>query len=116
MAINQRLINRVKADLQTLVEDAQTLPLDQRVDFGFHLRQIKDFVEKAEKPFAEEIKIYGNTHSLSVVNGIIYDGHIMRVDKQILDTERVKSFLGVRLSQYQVERSEIHLKYKPKFA
>lgn len=46
-----------------------------------------------------------------IVRGDIYQAVIQRIKKIVLDTPRIKIFLGTELHNFQKEQNEVHLKF-----
>lgn len=111
---NETRINRIKEDLQALNKEFHGVNDPTRlVDPGQSIRQIKGFVEELDEAFSQILKTV--TVENNIIVGTVFQAERKEVTKKILDTERVKVYLGKKLPDYQKPRTEIHLKYKPRF-
>ena len=105
----EKKLKEIKEHLEFIKEESEHFDAESLCDPCGTLRQIKSFVEDMDKRWSDILKQEDS------VKGRVFQTETQTVLKTILDTDKVKKFLGVRLSDYQKTNTEIHLKFKPRF-
>jgi len=114
--ISEKRFERIKDELQSILEEGERVKnVSSLVDHGMTLRQVKDFVDKLDKAWSDRLKEAALDEKDFIVVGNRFQAERNEISKTFLLTEKIKTFLGKRLSLYQDERKEVHLKYKPRF-
>lgn len=72
------------------------------------------FIEKTLEPMKGTIKAKALESGDSSVKGKSYQALVSKVTKTVLDTVKVKDFLGRKLHAFMKEREEIHLVFQVK--
>lgn len=89
------------------------------VDHAARLNAQYNALEKIVRPLKEPFKAEALEHGLAVgspetIRGENYQAVVSRIIKNVLDTDKVKSFFGRKLPQYMKEQEEIRVSFQTK--
>lgn len=108
-------LETIKDALQTILRDSNSIAVERLVDPGCSLRSILNFVKELDENWSNRIKQYCEDKNNDVLQGDTFQAEIKEITKNCIDAEKVKAVLGRRLPSVQTKRTEVHLKYKPRF-
>lgn len=84
------------------------------VDLAARLNAQSLFLDKTLDPMKDRIKAQALASGENSVKGKAYQATITTITKSVLDTQKVKAFLGRKLAQFMKERDEVHLVFSVK--
>lgn len=84
------------------------------IDLAARLNAQYLFLEKTLDPMKDKIKAEALVSGENTVKGKSYQALVTKVTKHVLDTTKVRQFLGKKLSQFIKPREEIHLMFQVK--
>lgn len=84
------------------------------IDLAARLNSQKAGLEKILEPMKDAIKADALTNSEKVIKGNKYQAVITRITKNILNTAKIKEFLGKNLYKFMMERDEVSVMFQVK--
>lgn len=108
-------LETIKDALHTILRDSNSITVERLVDPGCSLRSIKTFLTELDEAWSNRIKQHCEDKGNDVLQGDNFQAERKEIVKTCIDAEKVKAVLGRRLPQVQTKRTEVHLKYKPRF-
>lgn len=114
--LEETRLNRIKEDFQAVsrafngVNDPSRL-----VDPGQCIRQIQTFVKELDESVSLRLKDACLVIDNKILEGTVFQAERKEVSKVFVDVEKVRKLLGKKVSKVESSRTEIHLKYKPRF-
>lgn len=101
-------------ELEEIRDKMDALTGPKFVDLVARLNAQCNGLDKILSPMKDRIKSEAVASGDTVVKGNLYQAMISRVSKTVMDTGKVKEFLGKKLAQFQVQRDEIHISFDVK--
>lgn len=84
------------------------------IDLAARLNSQHNGLEKILGPMKDAIKADALTNSEKIVKGRAYQAVIVRITKSVLNTQKVKEFLGNNLHKFMKDRDEVSVMFQVK--
>lgn len=116
MSLGQGAIDMLVLGIEGIekIADRPLIKLSDAADLGAKLRLVKSRLDALEDKINGRVKSDLIASNKTIAEGDKFIGTLSVVTKTILNSEKVKAFLGKQLSKFLVERDEYRLSYKAK--
>jgi|WetSurMetagenome_2_1015567.scaffolds.fasta_scaffold02589_1 hypothetical protein len=108
MSIFERSINEKKENL----ENAKVILKKKEIDFEFLLNKIKESEKERKKAQRHVSSLFNRISKLVDSRPSIRENNLKNIDVEIVDLQKLKSFIEYELSNLEEERGQCYVKYE----